>query len=98
MAATLMICPTCQASLRRQYINCNGEGCRTAISVWLCQCPRAILPSRCPTCLMTRLAELLDKILSDGGDDVIEIYGETFFGEAAALVEEAKDANDMTRR
>jgi len=87
---TILICSNCKAGLRRHYAQCAG--CETALVIWLCDCPRTVLPSRCQMCLSSRLGELLDKILSGGADDIIEIYGETFYGEACALIEEAKDA------
>ena len=87
---TLLICANCKSGLRRQYLSCAG--CETALVIWLCDCPRAILPSRCQMCLSSRLGEILERILGGGRDDILDLYGEDFVGEACALIEEAKDA------
>jgi len=87
---TLIICSNCKSGLRRQYLNCAG--CETALVVWLCDCPRTVLPSRCQMCLSARLGELLQEVFDNAAYDVLDAYGEAFYGEACSLIEEAKDA------
>ena len=90
---TLLICANCKSGLRRQYVDCAG--CDTSLVLWLCDCPRTVLPTRCQICLSARLGELLDRtfatILGDHGEPPDDI---DFYGEACALIEEAKDATD----
>ena len=93
---TVLICSNCKSGLRRQYLNCAG--CETALVVWLCDCPRTVLPSRCQMCLSARLGELLQEVFDNAADDVLDAYGETFYGEACSLIEEAKDAAERRKR
>src|SRR3990167_1892823 len=93
---TVMICATCKKGLTRRYIYCAGN-CASVISLWTCGCPR-VIPSRCQLCLSARLAELLQEVFDNAAYDVLDAYGETFYGEACSLIEEAKDAAERRKR